>query len=459
MKTIFSWSLTLIYAVIAYLFVFGILSYKVHYEMPNDITYDISAFTELSVNPQYAYLVEERLLAFDIRLALINHAQESIDISYYAIHEGLSKEVFFGALLEAADRGVNIRFIIDGFIEGRGFNDAESMSVLSNHPNIDVAYYEVFSITAPFAVQNRLHDKLMIVDQTYGLIGGRNIGDRYYFDEDDIDKKTHDRDVLIFGEHAQAVEDMSDYFDYLFNHPYSDIIDNELPSHHTNRYITIYQDYISDRELELPTIMTDVYNDAFLVKNVTFMRSPLNRMHKEPVIFNALLELSRNYNDIIVQSPYVIFSRPMRQMLAEYDLDNITLLTNHPYTNPNILAVSGYLRIRQDLAESTTLYEYQKPLSLHTKTLIFGDEISVIGSINIDPRSAYLSTESVVVIYDEAFNTYMRSVIDTYLEDSLEVNGDLRYNEGTIEPIEYSQSRVILARIMKFLTYFFDEML
>lgn len=459
MKNIILWSITLVYALIAYLFIFGVLSFLVHFEVPSYLEYDVNALRQYSIEDQHVYLVEERQFALDIRLALIAHAQEQIDISYYALHDGDSSDIFFGSLLTAAQRGVEIRFILDGFIEGRGINDSTKMMLLASHPNITIAHYEVFDIKAPYAVQNRLHDKLLIVDNKYGLIGGRNIGDRYFFDDPNLTNLTHDRDILVFGEPSKAVEDMSEYYDILFNSPYSSVLDSKENHQDYSYYLEDYENYLTEQRLNLPELIDRVYQDAFLVDNVTFLRSPLNRMNKEPVIFNTLIELSHDYDDFIIQSPYLIFSRPMRAMFSKLEYDDMVILTNHPYTNPNIFAVSGYLRIREELVINTRLFEYQKPLSLHTKTIIMGDDISVIGSLNIDPRSAYLSTESVVVIYDEAFNLYLRSVIDDYLEDSLEVSDTLNYLEGNIDPIEISNTRRIIAHIFKYLTYFFDEML
>jgi len=48
--------------------------------------------------------------------------------------------------------------------------------------------------------------------------------------------------------------------------------------------------------------------------------------------------------------------------------------------------------------KATTLYEYYGEGTIHAKSYIFDQRISMIGSFNLDPRSAFLSTESMVVI-------------------------------------------------------------
>ena len=45
---------------------------------------------------------------------IIENAEETLDISYYTIHDGISTDIFLGSIIEAADRGVQVRFILDG---------------------------------------------------------------------------------------------------------------------------------------------------------------------------------------------------------------------------------------------------------------------------------------------------------------------------------------------------------
>lgn len=51
-------------------------------------------------------LIEDGYDSFLSRINLIENAEESLSIAYYTIHEGVSREIGFGKILEAADRGV-----------------------------------------------------------------------------------------------------------------------------------------------------------------------------------------------------------------------------------------------------------------------------------------------------------------------------------------------------------------
>ena len=451
--------LFVIYYSFFHLLIFGALVFKVYQPMPTDIHYDVSTFKTGSSDVQYAYLMEARRLSFDIRLALIEAAEETIDISYYAVHNDQSKNIFYGALLKAADRGVKIQFIIDGFIEGGVLSDAQAVHTLNAHPNITVRYYEPIKWFQIHHMQNRLHDKLIIVDTHYGIIGGRNIGDRYYSETTALANQTFDKDVLIFGvEPIQAVLDMQVYFEELFDSEFSfDTGTLSAEEALKIKLIDEYEVYIFDTDLV--TIHEEMLDAAIEVEQITFLRSPLNRMHKEPVIFKALVELSKDYDTLYIQSPYFILNRPLSAIFSDFEIKNTTILTNSIHTNPNVLAVAGYLNIRNQLASEANLYEYQQPMSLHAKTFLFGEDITVIGSLNIDPRSAFLSTESVVIIYSEAFNLHTKSVMDAYITDSLRVLSDGTYQEGTIDATTSSQARKLILWILKPLGAFFDDLL
>lgn len=58
-------------------------------------------------------LIEAPEAGLAARLHILDEAEERIDVSYYAIHMGESTAVFLGALLDAADRGVSVRILVD----------------------------------------------------------------------------------------------------------------------------------------------------------------------------------------------------------------------------------------------------------------------------------------------------------------------------------------------------------
>ena len=60
-------------------------------------------------------LVGSADLAFTSRMTLIKAAQKTLDLQYYAIHADETTEKLFGALKQAAERGVRVRLLLDDF--------------------------------------------------------------------------------------------------------------------------------------------------------------------------------------------------------------------------------------------------------------------------------------------------------------------------------------------------------
>lgn len=86
--------------------------------------------------------------------------------------------------------------------------------------------------------------------------------------------------------------------------------------------------------------------------------------------------------------------------------------------------------------------------------------ISLVGSFNMDSRSTYLSTETMVVIDSKEFANHLKKVIEDNSNNSLKVleNYSYEYNSA-VEEGEVLLSKVIKIRILSIITYLFDYML
>jgi phosphatidylserine/phosphatidylglycerophosphate/cardiolipin synthase-like enzyme len=143
--------------------------------------------------PQHAVLLLDRgsdaLLA---RLNLIHAAHRSIDLQTYIFDRDDSAQLVLEALLDAARRGVKVRLLVDQI---SAFKDPDVLAALATaHRNFEVRVYNpVFdrSTTGPVQyvlaslvqfrrLNQRMHTKLLLVDDAIGVVGGRNYQDDYY---------------------------------------------------------------------------------------------------------------------------------------------------------------------------------------------------------------------------------------------------------------------------------------
>ncbi|ABX37829.1 phospholipase D/Transphosphatidylase [Delftia acidovorans SPH-1] len=177
-----------------------------------------------SVKPQTSAftLLSGAQAAYGARLALVEGAQQTLDLQYYAIHADESTQRLLRGVVEAARRGVRVRVLLDDF-HSTGAN-AQVMR-LAFVPGIEMRMFNplagarssalgrAYTLLTDFQrAQQRMHNKLFIADNAMGVIGGRNLGDAY-FDADSASNFV-DLDVLAAG---PVVNDLSRSFDSYWN--------------------------------------------------------------------------------------------------------------------------------------------------------------------------------------------------------------------------------------------------
>ncbi len=179
-------------------------------------------------------LLTNGLDAFTARVELAKVADKSIDAQYYMIHNDLTGILFGKQLIEAADRGVRVRLLIDDMdLKKRD----EGLSTIAFHPNISIRVFNPFSrntnrltqlITGFGSVTRRMHNKSFTVDNQATIVGGRNIGNEY-FDADPL-LAFADLDILAIGAVVKKVSaSFDDYWNSSMTYPietlYADIIE------------------------------------------------------------------------------------------------------------------------------------------------------------------------------------------------------------------------------------------
>jgi phosphatidylserine/phosphatidylglycerophosphate/cardiolipin synthase-like enzyme len=161
-------------------------------------------------------------LAFGSRLALIDGAQRTLDLQYYAIHADSTTEILLEHLRAAARRGVRVRILLDDFnsvgddaqVLRLAFVRGVEMRLFNPLPGSRGSLFgKLFgSLLEGATIQKRMHNKLFIADNAWGVAGGRNLGDAYF--GGDGESAFVDLDVLAAG---AVVRQMSASFDRYWN--------------------------------------------------------------------------------------------------------------------------------------------------------------------------------------------------------------------------------------------------
>lgn len=390
-------------------------------------------FFDLDENLDRVALIAEGEKSIQFRLDLIKQAQNSLAIAYHSLHKGVVAELFYGAVLEAADRGVQVRIVMDGIFHRLYGSMRDLKYILEAHPNIEFRLYEPFHFYRPWRWNNRLHDKIMVVDGKVALISGRNIGDRYYLTDDLTKDFVLDLDVAVFTQETanphSAVNQIGSYFTELWEHPFTQEMNfffSPRKRKQGEKLREAFNERVNRARREYPEYTAEagefLQQKSIPVRRIRLIHNPIRRGKKEPWVWASLVYLAKEAErSIVVQSPYIIPTRGMLKYLEEESLagKEVLLLTNSLAASPNLFGVAAYKGKRRFLGSfATEIWEYYGPGSLHGKCMLFDDHLSAVGSFNMDARSSFLSTETMLVIDSEEFNGYLRSVINEHAQYS-----------------------------------------
>ncbi|MCO5056252.1 phospholipase D family protein [Thermomonas sp.] len=156
------------------------------------------------------------------RVHLIRSARRSIELQTYIFDEDDAAQLVLDELQAAAFRGVKVRLLIDQLAALRKVETLAALSAL--HSNFEIRVYNpvldrarlsgpMYAVAALCCLRRlnrRMHNKLLVIDDELGIIGGRNYQDDYYDWGEDFNFR--DRDLLIAGPVAASMRANFDAF-------------------------------------------------------------------------------------------------------------------------------------------------------------------------------------------------------------------------------------------------------
>lgn len=432
--------LIIILAILLYEVIGVLAAYAYQLEISEKIKQEtqIEKFYEpLEGNEERAAVIEENKDALAQRIRLIHNARNSIVLSTFAFHSDESGKIVIGALLDAANRGVKVQVLADGFESWTAMEGNPYFYALSSHDNVEVKLYNKANPLMPWKIMGRMHDKYLIADKQVYLLGGRNTYN--YFLGDFPGHKNYDRDVLVYCEKPQkgnSVYQLQEYFETVW---YSDACQyfhkNEKLRTRTSVRKALkdvkncYDSYIKNNRDIVKN--EDYKSDTFEIEKISLISNPIHTQAKEPVVWYQLGELMKEAKErVVIHTPYIICNEMMYETwekIAE-NVSDFLVMTNSTANNGNPFGSADYDKSRNKiLSTGIDVWEYEGGYSYHGKSILIDDDISVIGSFNMDMRSAYLDTELMLVIRSKEVNQQLEANMKKYEMDSRQVLADGTY--------------------------------
>ncbi len=426
---------------------------NIHTNQTTNLSNELEDLSELMVTKTGVYVLEDGGGSLVTRAWLCENAEKSIDIQYFIFSTDNVGLIACDYLVRAADRGIKVRILVDDIMVDA---DIEDILILDSHENITIKIYNpgvnlgknIFSklkkFTTDFRSANqRMHNKTFIVDGKVVITGGRNVADEYF--DYDHEYNFRDRDVLLLG---KVTEDVNTSFNQFWNSSLSvtakGLINKEVENFDDkNKFEKLHQ-YACNPENFWPQIRTQIQNlpkafqkikesgELVWVDNVSFVsdipgkNDGTSGLGGGGVSTDALVELVKNAKlSLDIQTPYLITSE-LSQGLFRDAVNRgvkIRILTNSLASTDNLEAFSSYqtdrkklletgiqiFEFRPDAAERKKIMtgdlqvtlDYAPIFGLHAKSMVVDGNITVIGTFNLDPRSANLNTECIAIIHSK----------------------------------------------------------
>lgn len=392
--------------------------------------------------------IEDSDSALLLRLQLIESARRDLIFSTFDLRADESGQDVMSALCAAAERGVQVRMIVDGLNGFLHLQGDATIRALAAAENVEVRFYDPVDLLRPWKLNYRLHDKYLIADGERYILGGRNTSDLFLGSYQE--KRNIDRDVLVVsnGSENSSVRQLAAYFESVWSQPENRTIKGRA----SEKTGALHERYESLRE-NCPAAFADADWEEMTmpVARVSLLHNSPRAENKSPELWGTLCRLMEQGDDVLLQTPYLICNRAMYGDLAHFAGERqVRILTNAVETGANPSGCADYLiEKRTILSCGLDIYEAVSDQSLHTKTVLIGNDLSIVGSFNADMRSAYLDTELMLVIESESFNDVLRQAEAPYIARSRLVLHDgstacgAQFEETALPPLKRALYRVL----------------
>lgn len=407
---------------------------------------DIDRFYEPAKSPERAVVVEKNGDALLQRIRLIHNAEKEIVLSTFAFHSDNSGKIVIGALREAADRGVKVKVLADGFESWVAMEFNPYFHALSSHKNIEVKLYNRANPLKPWTLMGRMHDKYLVADRKTYMLGGRNTYD--YFLGDFPGHKNYDRDVFVHCENPtseSSVEELLRYFESVWEldicsdfHKKEKLAEKKSVREAAQEADKCYKTYFAENEAGICD--TDYAKNTFETEKIALISNPVHTGAKEPTAWYEMGEVMKRASEKVkIHTPYIICNDAMYNTWKEIaeTVPDFAVMTNSVTNNGNAFGASDYEKHKKEILDTgIDIWEYEGGISYHGKSVLIDDDISMIGSFNMDMRSAYLDTELMLVIRSKEVNSQLEKNLEEYEKDSRQVLTNGEYNNPhNIEPV------------------------
>ena len=320
----------------------------------------------------------------------IYHAKEYVLFQFFKFENDSLGLVVREELINKAQEGVPVYVIYDAFpgaiVDHSFFREMQLYGVKVHR------YNPIFPLPSAYS-NNRNHRKIVVIDGKIGYMGGMNIAQRYLTGVHGGDwRDTH---LRITG---TACQDLQQVFldDWRKQSSATDI---DFPTRYLGR---------ADTASAMQTQPAE---------GKEFMQSAVQIIASDPEdsqspILHAMIQLVEAAQQYIyIQSPYFLPPKELQYALCQAAKRGVDVRLMIPKRGDRSIFISyasrSYLK---PLLETGVKVFFHNTGFIHAKMLVADNEVTTVGSANIDFRSFTQSSEVNAIIYDEDFARNMQKI-------------------------------------------------
>ncbi len=419
-------------------------------------------------------MIDDGLASLAARIDLIDRAQKTLDLEFFIYELDLSSQLITRKLISAAKRGVQVRLLVD-FSAPVFKLKPQFARELSQH-GITVRYYNTTSLFRFISVQHRSHRKLLIMDSRAVITGGRNVGDDYF----NLSKHYNflDSDVLIEGEIVAAIRKG---YDLYWNSNLStapEKSEESVPDQEGTFFSSPLPevDKAFDRlAKQKDTIAISNYKTT--CSDIAYATDMPGVSVKNRRVFTELSNfLESAESEIVGETPYFVLRTDGLELLRRTIAKGVqtTILTNSLESTDAFYTVSALALTLEQVADAgidLRIYNGGAPPNvnaldekapeqwgIHAKRAVVDGKHLMIGTYNVDPRSANLNSELLIICRNQPdLAGYARESILARTADATKL---LSTNDAWSDLVETKDSKKHLMFYLALpLAYVFDFLL
>ncbi|EKD84002.1 MAG: Cardiolipin synthetase [uncultured bacterium] len=388
------------------------------------------------------------------RWKILNEARHSIDVQYFIMDKDIFGYSLLGVLLKKAKEGLKIRLLLDA--RGtkkltRKLLGQDLLQELTEYPNVEVKVFNpvhanlllVFKDPRKLIASN--HDKIIVVDSEYAIIGGRNVSMDYFLEPEDHSGAYRDCDVVIKS------SEISEQLDYAFDEEFAKLVTYSITKELWGNvdvmsdYLDAGHDVMNSHINNERFIMPKTANKKYLKAAAEFQKeisgydnlraytgfdpfansviAPAKIIDKHSISGprNDITDQMIRYIDgckseVVIQNPYVVLTERMFNALKRAGKRGIPIKmhTNSPASTDSLatqaMFYADWKRIFAEIP-NIRIFVYKGANKLHAKNWVFDRKIGVVGTYNLDYLSEEVNSEVVAAVKSTEFSEQLRGEI------------------------------------------------